>query len=184
MAALSNTEIEAAAWEVLGKPDHIRFPDFMNAVVQELACPAKDKANALIDIFRWLMAQEHICITGTMDVAKAQAREKEKSKKEAAPLTTPLKRKIAPDEFVYRAIEKLRDPRYTAIHTVISGFNEAFREFYKDEGLDPVTEVERMVAEGTLKRRFVKRGCLISNDPRFRGGTSRRDTLKKMGIAG
>jgi len=34
------------------------------------------------------------------------------------------------EEFVYRAIKRLRKPPYRGIHSVFSGFNQAFKEHF------------------------------------------------------
>lgn len=63
------------------------------------------------------------------------------------------------EQFVVDAIYKLRDPsRSQGIHTVYSGFNAAFKQYFGKEAR-PVTA--RMVAEGKLSIRPVKGGVMM-----------------------
>lgn len=67
-------------------------------------------------------------------------------------------KKLTEDEFVLRAIEKLRKPPYKGIHTVYSGFNQAFRKEYNS---DPVVVTNRMAEEGRITIRPVKGGVML-----------------------
>ena len=60
--------------------------------------------------------------------------------------------RIAPDEFVLRAIRNLRDlTKSPGIHTVFDKMNDAYRAYYPEQGKDgPVVTVQRMVAEGKI----------------------------------
>jgi len=40
------------------------------------------------------------------------------------------KKKISEYDFVVKAIKKLRKPPYKGIHSVYSGFNQAFKEYF------------------------------------------------------
>ncbi len=66
--------------------------------------------------------------------------------------------KIPQEEFVLRAIRKLRREPYRGIHTVYSGFNQAFRAEY---GEDPVAVTNRMAGEGKIVIRPVKGGVIL-----------------------
>ena len=65
---------------------------------------------------------------------------------------------LSEHEFIVRAIKKLRKPPYKGIHSVYSGFNQAFREYF---GRDPVEATQRFSGEGKIVTRPVKGGVLI-----------------------
>jgi len=67
-------------------------------------------------------------------------------------------RKIPESDFVVRAIKKLRRPPYKGIHSVYSGFNQAFRDYY---GTDPVGATNRLADEGRVVTRPVKGGVML-----------------------
>lgn len=66
---------------------------------------------------------------------------------------------MSTERFVLQAIERLRTDRSRGIHTVFTGFNRAFRIYYK--GVDPVKAVDELVEQGLLKRKFVRGGAMI-----------------------
>jgi hypothetical protein len=65
--------------------------------------------------------------------------------------------KLGKEEFVVRAIKKLRG-KYRGIHTVFSGFNEAFRQYF---GEDPRPVTQEMTSKGIIELRPVKGGVMI-----------------------
>jgi len=65
---------------------------------------------------------------------------------------------ISEEEFVFRAIRRLRKPPYRGIHTVYSGFNQAFKEHF---GKNPVEVTQKMAAEGKIVIRPVKGGVMV-----------------------
>jgi len=65
--------------------------------------------------------------------------------------------KLAEEEFVRRAIKKLRG-KYKGIHTVYSGFNDAFKQYF---GTNPVEATQKLAQEGKIVIRPVKGGVLI-----------------------
>ena len=67
-------------------------------------------------------------------------------------------RKIPESDFVVRAIKKLRRPPYKGIHSVYSGFNQAFKEYFKK---DPVEAIKRLADEGKIVTRPAKGGALV-----------------------
>ncbi|MBI4379092.1 MAG: hypothetical protein HY578_08360 [Nitrospinae bacterium] len=84
-------------------------------------------------------------------------------------------------EFVKKAIISLRKDGYKGIHTVYSGFNEAFKKYF--EGENPVEVTKRLADEGKIILRPVKGGVMIylpedAPPQATRGG----DALKKMGL--
>ena len=66
--------------------------------------------------------------------------------------------KLSEEEFVVRAIKKLKRPPYRGIHSVYSGFNQAFREYY---GANPVEATNKLAQEGKLRTRPVKGGVML-----------------------
>ena len=62
-------------------------------------------------------------------------------------------------EFVLLAIEALRTDGKLGIHTVFSGFNEAFRKHF--EGLDPIKVVMALETAGVVKTRPSKAGYML-----------------------
>jgi len=66
--------------------------------------------------------------------------------------------KISEEEFAFRAIRRLRKPPYKGIHSVYSGFNQAFKEHY---GKNPVELTQRLASEGKLVLRPVKGGVML-----------------------
>ncbi len=67
-------------------------------------------------------------------------------------------RKLTEEEFVLQAIKKLRKEPYRSIHSVYSGFNEAFRKYF---GTNPVEATSRLAAEGKLETRPFKGGAML-----------------------
>ncbi len=71
----------------------------------------------------------------------------------------PQGRKMETDRFVLQAIERLRTEKSRGIHTVYSGFNQAFRIYYN--GADPVKAVQKLVDSGVVALRLVRGGAMI-----------------------
>ncbi len=90
------------------------------------------------------------------------------------------KKRLTLEEFVLRAIEKLAQPGRGIIHTVYSGFNEGFREYFP--GQDPVKEVEKLVEAGKISFRFCRGGALIGKPGVIACQSSSNTALKKMGL--
>jgi hypothetical protein len=67
-------------------------------------------------------------------------------------------RKLTEEEFVLQAIKKLRKDPFRGIHSVYSGFNEAFRKYF---GTNPVEATTRLAAEGKIETRPFKGGVMI-----------------------
>ncbi|MFB0564340.1 MAG: hypothetical protein ACETWK_01510 [Candidatus Aminicenantaceae bacterium] len=65
--------------------------------------------------------------------------------------------KISEEEFVTRAVKKLRG-KYRGIHSVYSGFNQAFKQYF---GTNPVETTQRLVKEGKISIRPVRGGVMI-----------------------
>jgi len=67
-------------------------------------------------------------------------------------------RKLTEEEFAIQAIKKLRKEPFRGIHTVYSGFNEAFRKYF---GTNPVEATSRLAAEGKVEVRPFKGGAML-----------------------
>jgi hypothetical protein len=67
--------------------------------------------------------------------------------------------KLSYEVFFERAIKKLRDPtKSKGIHSVFTGFNQAFRDYY---GEDPVEVTQMLFRDGKIGLRPVKRGVML-----------------------
>jgi hypothetical protein len=67
-------------------------------------------------------------------------------------------RRLTEEEFVVEAIRKLRKEPFRGIHSVYSGFNEAFRKYF---GNNPVEATSRLGAEGKIEVRPFKGGAML-----------------------
>jgi hypothetical protein len=67
-------------------------------------------------------------------------------------------KRLTEEEFVIQAIKKLRKDPYRGIHSVYSGFNEAFRKYF---GTNPIEATTRLVAEGKIETRPFKGGVML-----------------------
>jgi hypothetical protein len=67
-------------------------------------------------------------------------------------------RKLNEEEFITQAIRKLRKDPYRGIHSVYSGFNEAFRKYF---GTNPVEATSRLAKEGKIETRAFKGGVML-----------------------
>ncbi len=89
--------------------------------------------------------------------------------------------KLSLEEFVTKAIVSLRKGSYKGIHTVYSGFNEAFKEYY--EGSNPVDATNSLAKDGKIVIRPVKGGVMLylPEDAPAQTQTA-KDALGKMGL--
>jgi len=67
-------------------------------------------------------------------------------------------RKLTEEEFVLQAIKKLRKEPFRGIHSVYSGFNEAFRKYFE---ANPVEVTSRLAGEGKIETRPFKGGVML-----------------------
>ena len=89
-------------------------------------------------------------------------------------------KKLSKEMFVTKAIESLRKDNFKGIHSVYSGFNEAFKGYFVGE--DPVQCTNGLAEEGKLVIRPVKGGVMLympDDAPQNSNGT---DALAKMGL--
>ncbi|HDZ61777.1 MAG TPA: hypothetical protein ENH40_01365 [Nitrospirae bacterium] len=92
-----------------------------------------------------------------------------------------MSEKLSHEEFVKKAIVDLRKEGYKGIHTVYSGFNNAFKKYY--EGANPVEATTKLAEEGKVIIRPVKGGVMLylpEDAPEAKNIGD--DALKKMGL--
>lgn len=90
------------------------------------------------------------------------------------------KEKLSVEEFVHLAIKTLRMGDFKGIHSVYSGFNEAFKKYY---GQDPVQATNKLAEEKKIEIRPIKGGVLLYL-PGDAPSISRGDeALRKMGLS-
>ena len=183
MAERQTTKIQKAALALI-QSGPLSFTDLVIQVLRRIGHGDAQEVRRVLA--EWIMRSEMVTLAGKNvkeDIHVQAAEEKTSNKRESAmSKVADNPRKLSVDEFVYLAIIRLRMGDYKAIHTVYSGFNAAFREYFAEEGFDPIEEVNRMVEEAKLIRRPVKGGVLISNDPNFQGTSTVAAALKKMGV--
>jgi hypothetical protein len=91
-----------------------------------------------------------------------------------------MKAKLGHEEFVRLAVVKLRRENYKGIHSVYSGFNDAFKTYFG--GVNPIEVTGELARQGKLTLRPVKGGVMLylpEDGPQL----SRADlALTKMGL--
>jgi len=91
-----------------------------------------------------------------------------------------MKAKLGHEEFVRLAVVKLRRENYKGIHSVYSGFNDAFKTYFAD--MNPIEVTGELARAGKLTLRPVKGGVMLylpEDGPQF----SRAElALMKMGL--
>ena len=68
------------------------------------------------------------------------------------------KKKYPSMNLLLKRSRKLKKPPYKGIHSVYSGFNQAFREYFKK---DPVEATTKLAQEGKIVTRPVKGGATL-----------------------
>ena len=92
-----------------------------------------------------------------------------------------MSEKLSHEEFVRKAIVNLRKEGYKGIHSVYSGFNEAFKKYFQGE--NPVEVTNRLAQEGKIVIRPVKGGVMFYLPEDAPASKSSADeALKKMGL--
>lgn len=92
-----------------------------------------------------------------------------------------MEERLSHEEFVKKAIVSLRKEGYKGIHTVYSGFNEAFKKYFPGE--NPVEVTNNLAKEGKIAIRPVKGGVMLYLPEEAPGAGSADETLKKMGLS-
>ncbi len=91
-----------------------------------------------------------------------------------------MKSKLGPEEFVKLAIARLRLENYKGIHSVYSGFNDAFKSYF--DGANPIEATGELARLGKITLRPVKGGVMLylpGDGPEMSRGDM---ALKKMGL--
>lgn len=91
-----------------------------------------------------------------------------------------MKSKLSPEEFVKLAIGRLRLENYKGIHSVYSGFNDAFKGYF--DGANPIDATGELARLGKITLRPVKGGVMLylpGEGPEMSRGDM---ALKKMGL--
>jgi hypothetical protein len=91
-----------------------------------------------------------------------------------------MKGKLSPEEFVRLAVTSLRLERFKGIHSVFSGFNEAFKTYF--DGANPIEATGELARAGKISLRPVKGGVMIylpGEGPELSRGEM---ALQKMGL--
>ena len=83
---------------------------------------------------------------------------------------------INEEEFILRAIKRLRKPPYRGIHSVYSGLNQAFKEHFAKNAIEVTT---RMAQEGKIVTRPVRGGVMLYL-PGEAPEPPQKDALKKI----
>jgi hypothetical protein len=92
-----------------------------------------------------------------------------------------MSEKLNYEEFVTKAIVSLRKEGYKGIHSVYSGFNEAFKKYF--EGENPVEVTNKLALEGKIAIRPVKGGVMLYLPEEAPATKSTAvEALRKMGI--
>jgi hypothetical protein len=92
-----------------------------------------------------------------------------------------MSEKLSYEEFVTKAVVRLRKEGYKGIHSVYSGFNEAFKKYFNGE--NPVEVTNKLAHEGKIVIRPVKGGVMLYLPEEAPATKSTADeALKKMGI--
>ena len=87
--------------------------------------------------------------------------------------------KLTQAEFVKKAIVTLRKDPYKGIHSIFSGFNEAFRAYFND---DPIKWTTQLSSEGVIEIRPVRGGVMLYLSGEAPARSTGKDVLKKMGL--
>jgi hypothetical protein len=89
--------------------------------------------------------------------------------------------KLNHEEFIRKAIVSLRKEGYKGIHTVYSGFNEAFKKYF--DGEDPIKVTTGLASENKIVIRPAKGGVMLYLPEEAPVMKARgEDALGKMGL--
>jgi hypothetical protein len=91
-----------------------------------------------------------------------------------------MNKRLSHDEFVALAIQKLRTGVYKGVHSVFSGFNEAFKIYYPGE--NPVEVTNRLAEEGKIIVRPTRGGVVLYLPHEAPQRSRGEEALKKMGL--
>ena len=92
----------------------------------------------------------------------------------------PSGERLTEEQFTIRAIERLRKQGYVGIHSVYSGFNDAFRIYF--HSVDPVVATTRLAEQGKIEMRYAKGGAMLYKPGEAPKKDVSGEALKKMGL--
>jgi hypothetical protein len=84
------------------------------------------------------------------------------------------------EAFIRLAVVKLRNANFKGIHSVYSGFNEAFKKYF--EGEDPVKVTTEFAGAGRLVIRPARNGVMLYLPEDAPQGDRADRALRKMGL--
>ena len=91
-----------------------------------------------------------------------------------------MNKQLSYDEFVKLAIVKLRTGPYKGVHSVFSGFNEAFKIYFGGDNPVPVTN--QLAESGAISVRPTKGGVVLYLPEDAPQSSRGEEALKKMGL--
>lgn len=91
-----------------------------------------------------------------------------------------MEERLSHEEFIKKAIVSLRKEGYKGIHSVYSGFNDAFKKYFPGE--NPIEATTALANEGKIVIRPVKGGVMLYLPDEAPGAGSAEQALKKMGL--
>ncbi len=91
-----------------------------------------------------------------------------------------MSEKLSSEEFIRLAVVRLRNGNFKGIHSVYSGFNEAFKRYF--EGGDPVKATTDLAGAGKLVIRPAKNGVMLYLPEDAPQGDRGDRALRKMGL--
>ena len=90
-------------------------------------------------------------------------------------------RPLTPEQFILRFIDTFRDPgKSRGIHTVYSGFNAAFRQYFP--ALNPVEVTKELAEAGKIAVRFVRGGAMLYKPGEASTSADPKSLLRRMGL--
>ncbi len=87
---------------------------------------------------------------------------------------------LSSEEFIRLAVVRLRAANFKGIHSVYSGFNEAFKKYF--EGADPIKATTEFAEAGRLVIRPAKNGVMLYLPEEAPQGDRGERALRKMGL--
>ncbi len=91
-----------------------------------------------------------------------------------------MDKKLTHEEFVNLAIQRLRTGAYKGVHSVYSGFNEAFKLYFQGE--NPIQITNGMAEDGRIVVRPTKGGVVLYLPDEAPLASRGEEALRKMGL--
>lgn len=83
------------------------------------------------------------------------------AKKNSPAQATQTPAKLSIEEFTKRAIVAARTGSYKGIHSVYSGFNSAFKEYFGLDTKGAIDAINALVAAGKIQTHFARGGVML-----------------------